>query len=83
MINQTWGLPLPKWLIWDIYGPCMDLIWDNLWSIYGLYMALIWYITFHIKPIFCHVRLYFASPLSSVWERYVFRKNPYYSHIWE
>ena len=33
----------------------MDLVWDNLWPIYGFHMALIWHITFHIKPVYCHV----------------------------
>ena len=38
-------------MIWDIYGPYMGMIWDNLWAIYGFHMALIWDITHHIKPI--------------------------------
>lgn len=45
---------LPKLVIWDIYGPSMEKIWDELWSIYGISMALIWAIAFHIKPILGH-----------------------------
>lgn len=43
--------PLPNWVIWDIYGPCMGLIWENLWAIYGFHMVLIWDTTHHIEPI--------------------------------
>ena len=32
--------PLPKLVIWDIYGPSMEKIWDELWSIYGIFYGL-------------------------------------------
>ena len=43
--------PLPSGVIWDIYGPYMGTIWDNLWALYGFHMVLIWDITHHIKPV--------------------------------
>ena len=63
--------------IWTIYGYDMG----NLWAIYGFHMFLIWGITHQIKPIilWCHV----LPLLSYLWERYVFRKDPYHSQIWE
>ena len=121
--------PLPSRVIWDIYGPYMGMIWDNLWAIYGFHMVLIWNITHHIKPVWCHILplycliygkdTYFIkihtipiygnewamgmvwddchvkewygngmgaliSPIPNphLWKRYVFHKNPYYSHTW-
>lgn len=35
-------LPLPKLLIWNIYGPNMEMVWDNIWLIYGHCMVFIW-----------------------------------------
>lgn len=123
--------PLPNWMIWDIYGPYMGMIWDNLWAIYGFHMVLIRDITHHIKPILWYILAlycliygkdtYFVkihtisiygndmgygngmgwlpcanewygngmgaltSPIPSphLWKRYIFHKNPYYSHTWE
>ena len=28
--KKGWVLPLPKLLIWDIHGPNMEMVWDNL-----------------------------------------------------
>ena len=43
--------PLPKLLIWNIYGPNMEMVWDNIWLIYGHCMVFIWDVSSHIKPI--------------------------------
>ena len=47
--------PLPNWVVWDIYGPYMGMIRDNLWAIQEFHKFLIWDITYHIKPIWWHV----------------------------
>ena len=64
---RLFHLPLPKLVIWDICGSCMEKIWDELWSIYGICMALIWAIAFHIKPILGHcfflVHILLSSPM--------------------
>ena len=41
-------------MVWDIYDPSMEMIWDNLWSMYVSHMGLTWAIAFHIKPIQAH-----------------------------
>ena len=43
--------PLLNCVVWDIYGPYMGMIWDNLWAMYGPHVVLIWDITHHIKPV--------------------------------
>ena len=75
--------PLPKLLIWDIHGPNMEMVWDNLWVMCGCYMAFIWDDSSHIEPIIATI----SSPSDfyclSLWDFYVFRKVPYISHrIW-
>ena len=56
--------PLPKLVIWNIYGPCMGMIWDEIWAIYGDDMVLIWVMLFHMKPIEAHCPHSFANLLS-------------------
>ena len=53
----------------------MGMIWDNLWAIYGFDIG-------HYPPYQTCMMPCSASLLSYVWERYVFFKNPYHSHIW-
>ena len=72
VLFRTFLFPLPKWVIWDIYGPYMGMIWDYLCDIYGFHMVFIRDITHHIKPVWCHKLPH--SLLSYLWERYVFRK---------
>ena len=38
-------------MVWDIYGPRLEVIWEELWSIYVYYVDLIWATALHIKPI--------------------------------
>ena len=48
---QVLSLPLPKQLIWDMYGPKLEMIRGYIWSICGAGMELIWATTPHIIPI--------------------------------
>ena len=43
--------PLPKQLIWDMYGPKLEMITGYLQSIYGAGMELTWATTPNIIPI--------------------------------
>ena len=38
-------------MVWDIYGPSLVVIWEELWSIYVCYVDLIWATALHIKLI--------------------------------
>ena len=76
MINQ----PLPKQVIWTIYGPSMGMIWHSLWHWYGLYMDFVWAIGFHIKPIDVTVPLVMEVYCLLLWDFYVFGTVPYISH---
>ena len=81
--DRTIAHPLPKLLIWDIYGPNMGMVWDNIWLMYGHCMAFIWDVSSHIKPInsdYCQPSALYCLLL---WDFYVFRKVPYIPHrIW-
>ena len=41
-------------MVWDIYGPRLEMVWAKLWPIYVYYVDLIWAIAFHSKPIPSH-----------------------------
>ena len=45
-------VPLPKQLIWDMYGPKLEMIRGSIWSICGAGMELIWATTHHIIPVY-------------------------------
>ena len=47
-----------------------------MWVLHGFAMV-------HWLAYETHIFACLHFPLSFLWERYVFRKNPYYSHIWE
>ena len=34
----------------NLYGPSLEVIWEELWSIYVYYVDLIWATALHIKP---------------------------------
>jgi hypothetical protein len=60
--------------IWTMYGCDMGYSMGHIWVLYGIDMA-------NYLPYETHMLSCIAFPLSSLWDRYVFRKNPYYSHI--
>ena len=62
--------------IWAIYGYDMGWSMGHIWISYGFDMG-------HYPPYQTCMMSYTACLLSYLWERYMFRKNPYYSHIWE
>ena len=33
-LNRSLCPPLQNQMVWDIYGPSLEMIWEKLWSIY-------------------------------------------------
>ena len=67
-------------MVWDIYGPRLEMVWAKLWPIYVYYVDLIWAIAFHSKPIPSHCLELLSFYCLFLWDCYVFGKNPYINH---
>ena len=67
-------------MVWDIYGPRLEMVLAKLWPIYVYYVDLIWAIAFHSKPIPSHCLELLSFYCLFLWDCYVFGKNPYINH---
>ena len=66
-------------MVWDIYGPRLEVIWEELWSIYVYYVDLI---DMGYNPTYqTHRCLSLSLCCLLLWDEYIFRiKGPYILH---